>query len=656
MGPKQARNLARRQRRALCAGAIVLHALSAGADPAVADRAPERGIETIVVTSSLDPLPRVIAPAAVDVVSGAELERAHYDGLLDALRHRPGLHADAPGGRGSRGSVYTRGLDPNHTVVLFDGIPLNDSTNARGGSFDFSNFDNLDAIERVEIVRGPVSAVQGSDALAGAIQVITRDGRGPDTLRIGASGGRFGYARGYARASGERGPFDALVAGSYTDEGEPAENGDYRGGTALAAVGLALPGDARLRGSLLYRGSQTAAFPEFSGGPELAAIRSFEHRETRSVAGGLALTQRPAAWLDYTLSGWLYRRREDRMSPGVAPDPSNPFDPGVPAEPDSRDWLRRGALALRGTAQGPAGLALTLGSEIQWEHGQTRGVLVPPLATDRSDFDLARRIAAPFAEARWLCTCGAVLVAGVRSDFARGDAAEVMPRVSGSAPVFDLPLRIRGSYGEGFKRPSFFALGNPSVGNPDLAAERSRGWDAGLQYARPRGRISAELNYFDLRVRNLIDFDVNSFTLRNLGEVRSTGVELALHAKPIESLTVTGHGTYTESVDVETGDRLRNRPRWRGGVALDWRATHALSLRLEALFVGDTLDASVPTGRGNIVTLDGYPRVDFGLAWDPFEWLRLNLTVDNLFDAHYQEAIGYPAPGIRPRAGLTLRL
>jgi len=175
--------------------------LGAGADPSD-DAAEPDEIETLVVTASQGPQPAALLPGSLDIIPGDALQAARYDGILEALRHRPGLHADQPGGRGSRGSLYTRGLDPNHTKVLIDGIAVNDSTNARGGSFDFSTLDNLDTIERIEIVRGPTSAVQGADAVAGALQVITRDGKGPDTMRAGVAGGRFGYLRGYASARG----------------------------------------------------------------------------------------------------------------------------------------------------------------------------------------------------------------------------------------------------------------------------------------------------------------------------------------------------------------------------------------------------------------------------------------------------------------------
>jgi outer membrane cobalamin receptor len=502
------------------------------------------------------------------------------------------------------------------------------------------------------------TAVWGSDALAGAVQVITRDGRGPDALRLGVSGGRYGYLHGFASARGQRGPFDAVASGSYVDGGMPDENGDYRGGSVYGSLGADLSGGARLRGTLFYNDANLEAFPEFSGGPELAAIRAFEERRVRSVATGLALTQQPLAWLDYALTGSLYWRRERRRSPGVAPTLD---DCGIPTEPGSRDELRRGALALRATARVPGGVALTAGGDVAWEAGRSRGEFVslgPPrdCPSGTTDFTLDRAVGGPFAEAHWRSGFGLALLAGVRADFSHEQDAAVTPRLRGSYALPGLPLVVDASWGEGFKLPSFFALGNPTAGNPALQAEHSRGWDAGLRYAHPSGRVEASASYFEIRVRDLIDLNATSFRLENLDEARSRGIELEGRLAPLAGLELRGYATYADTVDTDTHERLRNRPRWRGGFALDWRPVTAVSLRVEALFVSSVLDASAPTGRGTLVKLDAYERVDLSLSWSPRPWLEIHLSVDNLLDAEYREAVGYPAPGIRPRAGVALRL
>lgn len=610
-----------------------------------------RDVEILVVTASREPRPLPELPGGVDVIPGEDIEAGHYDGVLELLRHRAGLHADQPGARGSRASVYTRGLDPNHTLVLLDGVVVNDPTNARGGSFDFSTLD-AGGIDRIEIVRGPYSAVHGSDALAGAIHVVTRSGEGPDQVDVDLSCGRWAYCRAAGRVAGERGPFDLALMGSYVDEGRPADVGDYRGGTLHARLGLDLPAGLRASGTLRFGDSRAEAFPEFSGGKELAVIRELEQREIREITGSLSLTQRPLEWLDWELGGSVYRRREDLDSPGVAPSAGDPF--GVPAQPDTRDRLHRDRIGLRATGRASYGFSLSAGGEVYRERGRSRGTLVSPLFTGESRFDLERVVGSSFAEVHWRCDCGLAALAGLRVEYPEDASAEPMPRVSVSYALPWSPVRLMGSWGEGFKLPSFFALGNPVAGNPDLVPERSRGWDAGVSAAAWGGRIEAQIRYFDVRVRNLIDFDPLAFRLENLRRVRSRGIEAEARVAPIEALELSGHLTYADTFEEHTRSRLRNRPRWRGGVTVAWSPVERFQASLRMLFVSSVLDGSVPTAP-EIVKLDPYGRLDLALSWSPREWAEVYLAIDNLLDEDYQEAVGFPAVGIRPRAGVRLR-
>src|SRR5262245_4020208 len=130
--------------------------------------------ETIVVVgySSRLELPAADLGSGVTVLDRHEFEAQRPAQLADVLRNVPGVHIDQVGGRGGTGSLYLRGADPNYTLVLVNGVRVNDPTNPRGGSFDFSTFD-VDDIERIEVARGPYSAVFGGDALAGVVNIVT---------------------------------------------------------------------------------------------------------------------------------------------------------------------------------------------------------------------------------------------------------------------------------------------------------------------------------------------------------------------------------------------------------------------------------------------------------------------------------------------------
>jgi vitamin B12 transporter len=147
-------------------------------------------LEPVVVTATVAPTPLGRTTAPVTVISREQIAAQQATSVTELLRQVPGVHINQSGARGGVSSVYVRGSDPNFTVVLIDGIKVNDPTNSRGGSFDFSTL-STDNIARIEIVRGPLSAVYGSDALGGVINIITRRGEGVPNGSAEVSAGRF---------------------------------------------------------------------------------------------------------------------------------------------------------------------------------------------------------------------------------------------------------------------------------------------------------------------------------------------------------------------------------------------------------------------------------------------------------------------------------
>jgi outer membrane cobalamin receptor len=608
----------------------------------------------VVVTASREPLPPESAPGTFSVISREEIERGHYTSVVDILRRVPGIHVGQPGSRGGRASIYTRGLDPNHTLVLIDGVRMNDPTNNRGGSFDLSTLDPA-GVERIEISRGPISAVHGSDAIAGVINIITRTGRDAQEFLLDGSGGRWGVYRVAGEARGRVGIADLSLAGAWVDEGNPPDDQEYRGGNIKADVGLELPAGASLRSTFRFADSESESFPDYSGGEEFAEIRKLEERDIRELDLHVEAAQKTGRWVDYAL-GFDYRhRREDRDSPGIASDEPGT---GIPAE-SSRDGLDFYSLSLRNTIRPVKGFSFTAGGDVYWEDGSSNGRLVwtDPPSTDPTNFDLDRVVGGPFAELHWRGDCGLVLYGGVRADFSDESSSEVTPRVSAEYPIPVVDFVLKGSWGEGFKLPAFYSLANPVVGNPDLVAERSKGWDLALSRSFWKDRIDGRIAYFEIEVKNLIDFVIKFDPdprpqLVNRSRVVSRGFEFELSARLLDSLALDGNLTFTDTDIRHTSDDLLSRPRWRGALTLIWTPVKNVTLRASALIVGSVKDASVPTGN---VTLDPWGRVDLSASWRVREHLSLYLEIDNLFDSNYEEVIGLRAPGIRPRAGVRAR-
>jgi vitamin B12 transporter len=233
--------------------------------------------------------------------------------------------------------------------------------------------------------------------------------------------------------------------------------------------------------------------------------------------------------------------------------------------------------------------------------------------------------------------------------------------VSAEYPVPVIDLVVKGSWGEGFKLPAFFSLASPPpVGNPDLVAERSKGWDLALSRSFWKERVDGRIAYFEIEVRNLIDFVSGPDPplpnpdplLLNRSKVVSRGVEFELNARLLDSLDLNGNWTFTDTDIRHTSDDLLNRPRWQGALTLIWTPVRDVTIRAAALIVGSVKASSEPTDN---VTLDPWGRVDLSVSWRVRKHVSLYLEVNNLFDAEYEEAVGFRAPGIRPRAGVRAR-
>jgi outer membrane cobalamin receptor len=164
--------------------------------------------------------------------------------------------------------------------------------------------------------------------------------------------------------------------------------------------------------------------------------------------------------------------------------------------------------------------------------------------------------------------------------------------------------------------------------------------------------VTISVTYFYNEFTDLIDFDEVLNRLVNRSKVTTEGVEMSLNLAPLPRLNFLAHLTYLQSDIKGTNEPLRNRPEWRGGFSIRWRPLTKLDVLLKALFVGEVQDSSIPTGD---VTLDAYARVDLAVNWTLSPTFAILLAVENLFDADYEEFVGFPAPGINPRLGVRIR-
>jgi vitamin B12 transporter len=618
-------------------------------------------------TSTATPQPEIVvtgsrvATAEDEIAANITvLERDDFDvekpaKLADILRRVAGVHVDQVGGRGGTGSLYLRGADPNYTLVLVDGVRVNDPTNARGGSFDLSALDVAD-VERIEIARGPYSAVYGGDALAGVINIVTRPGPAEKGYAsIDAMGGAYDTREIAVNTGGPVAGGNWNMGFSDSTEGEQVRGNEFDAQRVSGGFDLGLGASTTLSATGRYSETRREGFPDDSGGYEFAAIRDVEEREAEEAVFGLGVTHR-AGDATFGLALGYFDRDDHIESPGVAPGIRDPF--GIPPSVVDSN-LTRFTATLTGTQRFSDFVSLAYGAEWQREKGTSDGMLdfgggfVLP-----TNFGLTRTSWAPFAEVRLESGFGLSTQAGVRVDKPDGEGSVTSPRVRVAYEMAGSGLTIAGAWGKAFKLPSLYALGHPLVGNPNLVPERGESHELELSQELLDGKARWSATWFDGEFRNAIDFDSGPPPmLVNRNRVDSHGVEIAgrlgVGTQWLFDASVTNAKSRIAPFGNEEGGELRNRPEWRAGFGAHWSPNMALRFSAAASYVGSSFDSSIATGD---VRLGAYTRVDVSASWQLSPRLETYLAIDNLTDEKYEQFVGFEARGIAPRLGVKFSL
>ena len=596
-------------------------------------------LETLIVTASrLDSSADELTPS-IEIISSERINSRNTSSVTELLRQVAGSNIIQQGGRGGITSILLRGGEPNFTVVLIDGVKVNDPTNTRGGSYDFSNLD-LAGIERIEVVRGPMSAVYGSDALAGVINIIT--GHDASLAEFAFEVGSYGYASANASVGGQRGEVAAgFELHVLRDDGD-VEGASYEGWGTTGRLTTRFSDRTQVGLRLRYQRSESTSFPEDSGGPRIAVIRDVDEKAIEESHLRVFLEHEFAGNWEFDIAGIHFQRQETSTSPGIVPGVFN----GVP--PNFADTeFSRNQVVTSVRMNGDGGLSFLAGAEWQREDGESSGVLDIgfPLS---SSFDLKRDTLSAFSEIS-MSRGPLVLQGGLRWDNPDEIASETSARVGALYKLTDQKSEIRANWGQGFKAPSFFALAHPLVGNPALTSERATSIDFNLTRRLGDSGGKMGISIFKNEFEDLVDFDPELFRTLNRSNVITQGAELAIDLPLKSNLNLHGHLTYTDTEIVDSDAQLRGRPKWRGGAVVDWKMHDKWNLVTSVLILDEFYESSIPTGG---LFLDGYTRFDAALAYRPREDLVVRLAVENLLDENYEEAVGFPATGIRGRIGI----
>ena len=643
--------------------AIVTSVLAAAlVPPALAQTTPEVQLPETVVTATRVPTLVDRIPAGITVLTGQQLAQDGATTLEDALSLVPGLVVVPAGGPGGVASVFIRGTNSDHVLVLRDGVPLNDPSDP-GGAFNFG-VDTLASVSRIEIVRGPMSSLYGSGAIGGVINIITRPGSGAarGTVTLGAGLPAAGEAA--ATLSGSRGAWDYNFGAQAFDltfaDSIPKRETVYAGHREFfrSDTGSLELGYTPVQGTRLFIGldGRTSAFPLKEHGFPTYDSQSYRGYD-KSWNGRLGATTTLFGFWDSALT--LAHLQTDRhyLQPLEAADPNA-------ASGDSRYHGARDILAWNNTLHvapgGPfTGTALLFGFQHRLDTSNSRLDLVTAGAPYISDVRASATSDAGHAGLQGTLWHRLTITADVRGEDARYGGGAATWRVGAVLALPALRSRLHAAYGTAFRAPSLYDLfGRDNygyVGNPALKPERSRGYEIGWAadlplFARRRG-VSIGVTYFDNDINDLIQTIYNgSFTAstqQNIARARTRGVELTFTARPVAWLTADLTYTYTDARDLTAHTPLLRRPKNRGTIDARIEPTPGLVIVPQVVLTSafeDYIenDFGFPVGPG---LSPGGAYANLAVSYRLGHRLTLFADGRNLFNARFEPANGYAMPG-----------
>ena len=644
-----------------CAVLAAPLALAADDGPKLGDATAANYLDTVLVAGSRTPttIGRVGASATVIDRSDFDLRQSAF--AVDLLRDVPGVTFSNAGGFGKQTQLRLRGAEANHVKVMIDGIDANDL----GGNdeFEFGNLTTAD-IERIEIVRGPQSSLWGSDALAGVVNIITRTDDGPLHAEAGYQGGSFGTNLENVSLGGHAGNARMRLGVSRisTRGTNVARQGDEEDGYHAVTANLSgawQPIDA-LQFSMTAR--TTAANNQYDSGFPLPTDTAAVAKTDQSYIGThgkLALAD--GHWLQQIDLTWS-KTGNDNV------DPSAAFLNSVDGERYKANYQNTLRFALAGPM--PSRHSVTIAVDHQHATFDQSGPAAPGFDPNQHQH---MNMTGLVGEYRIELPYEVSLSGSIRHDFDsqfddvttyRGALTWLL---TPTATTFNL------AYGTGQKAPTFIdrfgyfkfdAQANPFVGNPKLKPSQSHGWEIGFSQPLLAERLRLNVTWFSERLEDEIlgytQIGNLLFSAVNLpGTSIRDGLEFALNARLPAGFSASTSYTYLDAIARDVTSHLLKdevrRPHHQLGANLGWASpSQRIHADLHMHYTGEQHDLFFGTFPAQAVALENFTVVGMSASYDVTRSLQVYARLDNVFDEHYEEVLGYQAPGVAGFMGLRL--
>lgn len=591
----------------------------------------------VVVTATRIQTPTEEVGSSIAVITAEDIEAKGYATVDEVLRGSLGIDVFVTGGPGQSSSTFVRGANSYQTLVLIDGVEMNEPSGINRG-FNFANL-TIDNIERIEVLRGPQSPLYGADAMGGVINVITKRGEGPPRFFLGGEGGSFNTWREFAGAQAGSKKYNFSIEASHSssdgfsaaDDNLPGndEVDKWENTSTSARVGFVLSDNIDL--DFIGRFQDGRTHLDNGGGPyQDADDYSVNERKifTKAQANIFAFD---GLWEQTLAYGWADHQRDYKDDPWSG-------DYSYDGKKHEVSWQNNFYLHETNT--------LTLGLEYEREE-----------MDDHGDLDVSAHTKSIFVQDQIKLGGFSFTTFGVRHDDHENFGGEATYRITQAFLLRNWGTKLKGSYGTGFRAPSLNELyyvnpwGGPG-GNPDLDPEKSTGWDAGIEQSLFKNRLNIGITYFHNNFDDLIVWD-NGYN--NVDKAETGGIESFAVITLSDDLVLGLNYTYTDTEDND-GRRLLRRPLHKIGFNTKYRFLERATANLDVFYVGERDDSywDAMTFTTRDVVLDDYVLVNLAASFDIYDYLTIFGRIENLFDEEYYESYGYGTPGLSAYGGVKI--
>ncbi len=598
------------------------------------DTAVKYDLGKVIVSATKTEAYQAEVGSSTTVITAEDIKKNQKRTVQEVLRDVPGVTVSQSGASGGQVSIYLRGAKAGQTLVMMDGVEMNDPIDGER-AFNFAHL-NTDNIERIEVVRGPQSTLYGSDAMAGVINIITKKGKGkPEFTGYFEGGSQNTFREGFG-LSGAIEKFNYSLSASRLDSGgmnkvpTGTENDPYKNTAVSSKIGYKVLDNAEL--SLVASFTDAKTSIDYGGRQDVSNYTSW----FRDLATKLVFDQAINSCWAHTLSFSYHdlRRKDKKEWDAVYLD-------------NISDWYKGNnkKIEWQHNISPVKWNIMTAGFEYEKESGSSFYYTNPDpwLSSSKQDRKSVDNKGYYFQDQFKLWE-KLFITPGLRVDDHELFGTETTYKISTAYFISQTGSRLKGNWGTGFKAPSLYQLYS-NYGDPNLKPDESKSYDFGFEQSFFKDKLSFNLTYFHNDFRNLIDYDNATNKYKNIGRARTKGFETGVKFSPVKDLRIGGNFTYTDTQDKETGLELLRRPKRQVNFDVNWGFLPNANFNFGLNHVGSRKDVGYITDKA-------YTIFRLASSYDIMQNFQIFGRVENLFDKKYQEVDGYATLGRSFYAGI----